>query len=153
MVALEIFKSRWAFTPKQRWPATLTLIKSRSVVENPSRTLSRHYALCYSGKKGLSDQLGTAQLEELALTVGTPHLPCQGLFTLLYGKSETKSIWGLAAPMRTPQCPPSGTLPQHHLLKSRKIIGNRCSCSESGKHQSFGALLSCQHQGQQKGGK
>lgn len=41
-------------------------------------------------EKGLSGQLGTAQLEKLALTLGPPQLPCQAMCTLLHGKPETK---------------------------------------------------------------
>lgn len=172
MVALEIFKSRWAFTPKQRWPATLTLIKSRSVVENPSHTLSRHRALCYSGKKVSMASWALLSWKSWPWRQGPPRLLRKATCTLLHGKPQTKSVWVITRShqlVMTPQSAVSisGTLPPTASSKKGRKSGKIKIAVQSGKQKSFRALLhgmawahspkwsacSCQHQGQQKGGK
>lgn len=135
MVALEIFKSRWAFTPKQRWPATLTLIKSRSVVENPSHTLSRHCALCYSGKKVSVASWPLLSWKSWPWRQGPPCLLRQAMCTLLHGQAQTKSLWGLADHTslwwhHRVQCPSLIPSLQYHRLKREENQGKmRWLCS------------------------
>lgn len=143
MVALEIFKSRWAFTPKQRWPATLTLIKSRSVVENPSHPLSRHCALCYSGKKVSVASWALLSWKSWPWRQGPPCLPRQATCTLLHGKSQTKSVRGLADHTSLwwhprVQCP--SLIPSVSSEKGGKSRENEVAV-QSGKQKSFRALL------------